>query len=90
MIMELVYDALLLMVIGMGSVFAFLFILVLLVQLMSRWLPKPAATAASDAQSTAETAVPANVVAAITAAIHQFRQKPFSTPTNVVNNKDRS
>ena len=35
MVMELVYDAILLMLIGMGTVFAFLFILVLAVQWMS-------------------------------------------------------
>ncbi len=77
MVTELVYDALLLMLIGMGSVFSFLFILVLSVLLMSRWLPKPKPVPASTSSNSAtgDSAVPASVVAAIGAAIHQFRQK---------------
>ena len=84
MVMDLVYDALLLMFIGMGAVFAFLFILVLSVQLMSRWLPKPVVTAVSAPLSSGDAAVPASVVAAISAAIHQFRQTP-GTPQNELN-----
>jgi len=80
MVMEMVYDALLLMFIGMGAVFAFLFILVLSVQLMSRWLPKPAVTQVSTPLSSTEPAVPAHVVAAISAAIHQFRHGASAAP----------
>lgn len=86
MVMDLVYDALLLMFIGMGSVFAFLFILVLSVQLMSRWLPKPVVTAASAPLSPAEAPVPGSVVAAISAAIHQFRQAPASAQNDLNKN----
>lgn len=78
MVMELVYDALLLMLIGMGTVFAFLFILVLAVQWMSRLLPKPSSAPAAVPAGVASTAVPPGVVAAIAAAIHQFRQPPVS------------
>ena len=78
MVMELVYDAILLMLIGMGVVFAFLFILVLAVQAMSRLLPKPAAPQNNEPAAVANTAIPPSVVAAISAAIHQFRQQPVS------------
>ena len=83
MVTELVYEALVLMFIGMGVVFAFLFILVLLVQLMSRLLaviPAPAAPISPAAitpaaKDMARTAVPAPVVAAISAAVQQYRQE---------------
>lgn len=78
MVMELVYDAILLMLIGMGVVFAFLFILVLAVQAMSRLLPKPAVPLNNEPVAAASTAIPPSVVAAISAAIHQFRQPPES------------
>jgi oxaloacetate decarboxylase gamma subunit len=85
MVMELVYDAMLLMLIGMGSVFAFLFILVLAVQWMSRLLPKPAITPTSEPAAIAATAVPPGVIAAISAAIHQFRQQPASGKSDADN-----
>lgn len=88
MVTELMYEALALMFIGMGVVFAFLFILVLLVQLMSRLLTvKTAPTAplpstpitsppiTSATQDMAQTVVPAPVVAAISAAVQQYRQE---------------
>lgn len=78
MVMELIYDAVLLMLIGMGTVFAFLFILVLAVQWMSRLLPKPAIVPEAGSAAVASTAVSPGVVAAISAAIHQFRQQPAS------------
>ena len=85
MVMELVYDAILLMLIGMGTVFAFLFILVLAVQWMSRLLPKPAVAAAAEPASVVSSAVPPGVVAAISAAIHQFRQQPVSGKSDADN-----
>jgi oxaloacetate decarboxylase gamma subunit len=82
MVMELVYDAILLMLIGMGAVFAFLFILVLAVQAMSRLLPKPAAPLNNEPAAVATNVIPPGVVAAISAAIHQFRQQPESDKTD--------
>ena len=85
MVMELVYDAMLLMLIGMGTVFAFLFILVLAVQWMSRLLPKPAVAPEAGSAGTASSAVSPGVVAAISAAIHQFRKQPVSGKSDADN-----
>ncbi|GAB2910938.1 OadG family transporter subunit [Rheinheimera gaetbuli] len=78
MVAELLFEALNLMVIGMIAVFAFLLLLVLVVQfisvLMLRYFPqKP-----TDKPALTETSVsgpgPA-VIAAISAAVHQYRQQ---------------
>ena len=78
MVAQLLFEALNLMVIGMIAVFTFLLLLVLVVQfisaLMQRYFPlKP-----TDKPALNDTAVsgpgPA-VIAAISAAVHQYRQQ---------------
>lgn len=68
-----------LMLIGMGSVFCFLWLLVLAVTLLSRVMqrhfPVPAKETDTTNTSAAETAVTPAIIAAITAAIHQHRQQ---------------
>ncbi len=75
---SLLVDAATLMVTGMSVVFLFLTILVYLVRLMSKWVPQevpPSLVAATPAKkvSTASAAVSPQVVAAISAAVHQYR-----------------
>ncbi|NLS12817.1 oxaloacetate decarboxylase subunit gamma [Vibrio sp. SM6] len=75
---SLLIDAAALMATGMCFVFLFLTILVYLVQLMSRLLPEdapePVATPTKKIQNqSSPTAVSPQVVAAISAAVHQHR-----------------
>ncbi len=78
MVAELLFEALNLMMIGMIAVFAFLLLLVLVVQVVSmfmqRYFPvKPIDKPALTDMSTA--AVNPAVIAAISAAVHQYRQQ---------------
>ena len=78
MVTELLFDALNLMVIGMIAVFAFLLLLVLIVQaisvLMQRYFPVKPADKPALADSAASGPGPA-IIAAISAAVHQYRQQ---------------
>lgn len=75
---SLLFDAATLMITGMGCVFLFLTILVYLVRLMSRLLPEEtpepvAAPAKKTTNQSSSSTVSPQVVAAISAAIHQHR-----------------
>ncbi len=75
---SLLGDAAVLMVTGMGVVFIFLTILVYLVRLMSALVPEDApesntAPVRKQKISSDPTAVKPQVVAAISAAVHQYR-----------------
>ncbi|MGC9422727.1 MULTISPECIES: oxaloacetate decarboxylase subunit gamma [Vibrio] len=73
---SLLVDAATLMVTGMVVVFLFLTILVYLVRFMSKWVPQEVPqTIVSPKKSIQPTsaAVPPQVVAAISAAVHQYR-----------------
>ncbi|WP_333608119.1 OadG family protein [Arsukibacterium sp.] len=77
MITDLLLESAMLMLLGMGSVFAFLCGLVLLMllsgKIMQRYFPvKPAEKTAATESS--NNAVSPAVVAAISAAVHQYRQ----------------
>ena len=67
-----------LMLIGMGIVFAFLTMLVVLVNIMSlmiqRFFPEVPVTAATPA-SALTSHTDASIIAAISAAVHQYRNK---------------
>lgn len=77
MVAELLLEAASLMLIGMVAVFAFLLLLVLVVQLISavvlRYFPVKAAEKAARVDSSSGPS-PA-VIAAISTAIHQYRQQ---------------
>ncbi|WP_166838054.1 OadG family protein [Rheinheimera pleomorphica] len=77
MVAELLLEAASLMLIGMVAVFAFLLLLVLVVQLISavvlRYFPVKAAEKAAIVDSSSGPS-PA-VIAAISTAIHQYRQQ---------------
>ncbi|CAM3909542.1 OadG family protein [Rheinheimera salexigens] len=79
MVTELLIESANLMLIGMVSVFCFLWLLVLAVGLLSkvmqRYFPTPAKEKYIDNIPAASTAVSPAIVAAITAAIHQHRQQ---------------
>lgn len=78
MVAELLLEAASLMLIGMGAVFAFLLLLVFIVQLISRVMQRyfPAKATASTAVATPGSSGPsAAVIAAISTAIHQYRQQ---------------
>lgn len=78
MVTELLTEALNLMVIGMIAVFAFLLLLVLIVQgissVIQRYFPPQAIEKPVLTNSTASGPTPA-VIAAISAAVHQYRQQ---------------
>lgn len=78
MVAELLWEAASLMLIGMVSVFAFLLLLVFVVQLISavmqRYFPVKLADKASLVGSGGNGPSPA-VIAAISTAIHQYRQQ---------------
>ncbi|NRQ43828.1 OadG family protein [Rheinheimera sp. YQF-2] len=78
MVAELMLEAANLMLIGMAAVFAFLLLLVLLVQLLSsvmqRYFPVKPVEKPAISDTTAKGLNPA-VVAAITTAVHQYRQQ---------------
>ncbi|GAB59451.1 OadG family protein [Rheinheimera nanhaiensis] len=78
MVAELLLEAASLMLIGMGAVFAFLLLLVFIVQLISRVMQRyfPAKATASNVVTTPGSSGPsAAVIAAISTAIHQYRQQ---------------
>ncbi|NOH82026.1 oxaloacetate decarboxylase subunit gamma [Vibrio sp. RE86] len=74
---SLLVDAATLMLTGMVVVFIFLTILVYLVRLMSKLVPEevpePIATPNQNNKVQSPSAVSPNVVAAISAAVHQYR-----------------
>lgn len=78
MVAQLLLEAANLMFIGMVAVFAFLLLLVFIVQLisafMSRYFPVKLAEKPNRIDSGSNGVSPA-VVAAISAAVHQYRQK---------------
>ena len=78
MVAELLLEATSLMFIGMVAVFAFLLLLVFVVQLISsvmqRYFPVKVADKAAIADSVGSGPAPA-VIAAISTAIHQYRQQ---------------
>ncbi|WP_372625903.1 oxaloacetate decarboxylase subunit gamma [Arsukibacterium sp.] len=78
MVTDLLLESATLMVIGMVSVFTFLLLLVLLMTAMSRLLrrfsPAKVASPAGKTESATSGVSPA-VVAAISAAVHQYRQQ---------------
>tara|TARA_R110002126_G_scaffold33382_19_gene104498 strand:+ start:359 stop:601 length:243 start_codon:yes stop_codon:yes gene_type:complete len=78
MITDLLLEAATLMVIGMATVFLFLLLLVCLMNLMSALLRRfaPPRVADKSVKADASTAgVSPAVVAAISAAVHQYRQQ---------------
>ncbi|WP_214000340.1 OadG family transporter subunit [Arsukibacterium sp.] len=78
MVSDLLLESATLMLIGMVSVFTFLLLLVLLMTVMSsllrRYAPLKATDTANKADTVANGVSPA-VVAAISAAVHQYRQQ---------------
>ncbi len=78
MVADLLLEAAGLMLIGMVTVFTFLFVLVLLLQLMSkviqRYFPVKMPEKSNKIEHTADGVSPA-IIAAISAAVHQYRQK---------------
>lgn len=78
MVADLLLEAAGLMLIGMVTVFTFLFMLVLLLQLMSkviqRYFPVKMPEKSNKIEHTADGVSPA-IIAAISAAVHQYRQK---------------
>lgn len=75
---SLLADAATMMITGMAVVFVFLTILVYLVRLMSKLVPEEvpepiAAPIQNNKVQSSSTAVSPNVVAAISAAVHQYR-----------------
>ena len=78
MVAELLREAASLMAIGMVAVFAFLLLLVLIVQLISkvmqRYFPQKAADKVTRFDNSGSGPSPA-VIAAISTAIHQYRQQ---------------
>jgi oxaloacetate decarboxylase gamma subunit len=75
---EMLNDGLELMLIGMGIVFAFLAMLIVMVNLMTamvqRFFPEPPMPDVTPASASAGH-TDAGVIAAISAAIHQYRKK---------------
>lgn len=78
MVADLLLEAAGLMLIGMLTVFTFLFVLVLLLQLMSkviqRYFPQKVVEKSNKIEHTHDGVSPA-IIAAISAAVHQYRQK---------------
>jgi len=78
MVTDLLLESATLMLIGMGSVFTFLLLLVLLMTVMSNLLRRYAPVKVTDKTSKIDAAtngVSPTVVAAISAAVHQYRQQ---------------
>lgn len=72
------FEALNLMLLGMVVVFAFLSLLIILMSIMSRLALKhfpEQPVSPNKPRSAPNSGVPANVIAAITAAVHQYRNK---------------
>ncbi|MCS4307792.1 oxaloacetate decarboxylase gamma subunit [Rheinheimera pacifica] len=78
MVTELLWEAASLMLIGMVAVFAFLLLLVFVVQILSavmqRYFPAKTADKTTRVESVSSGPSPA-VIAAISGAIHQYRQQ---------------
>lgn len=78
MVADLLLEAAGLMLIGMVTVFTFLFVLVLLLQLMSkviqRYFPVKVVEKSHKIEDANNGVSPA-IIAAISAAVHQYRQK---------------
>ena len=84
---ELLSQAAQLMLVGMGAVITFLFLLIVAMSVMKRLIPAPAAvtnTQATPEDKSSDTAPPA-VLAAISAAIHHYRKDK-----KAANNKEKS
>ena len=78
MVAELLLEAASLMLIGMGAVFAFLLLLVFIVQLISRVMQRyfPTKANVGTTVTTPGSSGPSPaVIAAISTAIHQYRQQ---------------
>ncbi|MEO3680476.1 OadG family protein [Rheinheimera fenheensis] len=78
MVAELLLEAASLMLIGMGAVFAFLLLLVFIVQLISRVMQRyfpTKATVSTTVTTSGSSGPPPAVIAAISTAIHQYRQQ---------------
>ncbi len=78
MITDLLFEATNLMLIGMATVFTFLLLLVLLMTMMSKILHRFTPVKVVDklvASQSNSTGVSPAVVAAISAAVHQYRQQ---------------
>lgn len=74
---ELLNQAAQLMLIGMGAVIVFLCALVICMTIMKKLIPAPALTAETPANSRSDVSSRESpkVVAAISAAVHQYRQR---------------
>jgi oxaloacetate decarboxylase gamma subunit len=79
MVTELLFEAAALMLIGMVAVYTFLFLLVVLLRLMSqtiqRYFPVKQVEKPTQLDTSSNQTVSPAIVAAIGAAIHQYRQK---------------
>jgi oxaloacetate decarboxylase gamma subunit len=76
---ELLVSGVELMIVGMGIVYLFLTVLVILMKLMSALLQRffPAKPfSAPGARITSPSGIDKSTIAAITAAVHQYRKKP--------------
>ncbi|MGI5309352.1 OadG family protein [Rheinheimera sp. WS51] len=78
MVTALLVESAGLMLIGMGSVFCFLWLLVIFVSLLSRvtqrYFPVTTKQSPADNNSSSANTLSPSIIAAITAAIHQHRQ----------------
>lgn len=74
---ELLIQAAQLMLVGMGAVIVFLCVLVVCMAVMKRLIPTPALSAETPSQprSDASSGESPKVIAAITSAVHQYRQR---------------
>jgi len=70
---ESLVDAFELTFVGMGVVFVFLIVLTILVTLLTRWFPEQD-TPKRSTKKPASTSGQSAVIAAITAAVHRYRQ----------------
>ena len=77
MVAELLLEAFNLMVIGMVAVFAFLLLLVFVVVLISKTIQRyfPVQIAEKPALTERQSGTPPAVIAAISAAVHQYRNQ---------------
>jgi len=84
---ELLSQAAQLMLVGMGAVITFLFLLIVAMSVMKRLIPTPAAvvsTQTAPGDKSSDTTPPA-VLAAISAAVHHYRNGK-----KAANNKEKS
>ncbi len=71
-IAPLLYEALTLMLTGMGFVFIFLIVLIGAVHLLAKFASEPAVPAAASGDAKSDQ-IPDSVLAAISAAVHRYR-----------------